>query len=147
VVESLLGTLFVLAANTLLRPVANRINRQPLTTPSVEVTCTVYLITAREHQKQALSLLRSLLEQLQHPLGDLAVHAFGEHEVEIEATLSATSIEQRARHPGDAPQRRGLCAAGVLEPEHHRVSPGGRPPGSPRAPTTGSSLWRAARIW
>jgi putative Mg2+ transporter-C (MgtC) family protein len=55
VVESLLGTLFVLAANTLLRPVANRINRQPLTTPSVEVTCTVYLITAREHQKQALS--------------------------------------------------------------------------------------------
>lgn len=93
VVESLLGTLFVLAANTLLRPVVNRINRQPLTTPSVEVTCTVYVITPREHQKQALSQLRNLLELLNHPLGDLAVHAFGEHEVEIEATLSATSIE------------------------------------------------------
>ena len=93
VVEAFVGTLFVLAANTLLRPVVDRINRQPLATPSVEVTCTVYLITPREHQKQAMSLLHQLLEQWQHPLRDLSVHAFGEHEVEIEATLSATSIE------------------------------------------------------
>ncbi len=93
VVESFVGTLFVLAANTLLRPVVNRINRQPMGTASVEVSCTVYVIAPREHQKLAMSQLHTLLEQLHHPVRDLAVHAFGEHEVEIEATLSATSVD------------------------------------------------------
>src|SRR5450830_521308 len=93
VVESFVGTLFVLAANTLLRPVVNRINRQPMGTASVEVSCTVYVIAPREHQKLAMSQLHPLLEQLHHPVRDLAVHAFGEHEVEIEATLSATSVD------------------------------------------------------
>lgn len=93
VVEAFVGTLFVLAANTLLRPVVNRINRQPMGTTSVEVSCTVYVIAPREHQKRAMSQLHDLLEQLHHPVRDLAVHAFGEHEVEIEATLSATSVE------------------------------------------------------
>jgi putative Mg2+ transporter-C (MgtC) family protein len=44
IVEAAMGTMFVLAANTLLRPVVERINRQPLDTPSVEVTNTVYVI-------------------------------------------------------------------------------------------------------
>jgi len=59
----------------------------------VEVSCTVYVIAPREHQKLAMSQLHTLLEQLHHPVRDLAVHAFGEHEVEIEATLSATSVD------------------------------------------------------
>lgn len=38
------GAAFVLAANTLLRPVVNRINRQPLDTTNVEATYTLHAI-------------------------------------------------------------------------------------------------------
>lgn len=39
--EAALATLFVLAASTLLRPIVDQINRQPLDVKSVEVTNTV----------------------------------------------------------------------------------------------------------
>jgi putative Mg2+ transporter-C (MgtC) family protein len=39
--EAVFGTLFVLSANTLLRPIVNAIKRQPLDSESVEVTHTV----------------------------------------------------------------------------------------------------------
>ena len=51
IIEAGLGSMFVLAANTLLRPVVNRINQQPIDTPAVEVTNTVYVITPRHRQK------------------------------------------------------------------------------------------------
>jgi len=41
--EAVLATLFVVCANTLLRPVVDRINRKPIDTASVEVTNTVEL--------------------------------------------------------------------------------------------------------
>jgi putative Mg2+ transporter-C (MgtC) family protein len=52
IVEAALGCLFVLAANTLLRPVVHRINQQPIDTPAVEVTNTVYVITPRIARKK-----------------------------------------------------------------------------------------------
>lgn len=38
IIEAVLGTLFVLAANTLLRPILNVINRQPLDQDSVALS-------------------------------------------------------------------------------------------------------------
>lgn len=93
ILEAALAAVFVLAANTLLRPVVNRINRQPIDTPAVEVTNTVYVIAPRERQKEVLGLVEQMLEQADYPLGDLAVHAFGDEDVEIEATLAATSVK------------------------------------------------------
>jgi putative Mg2+ transporter-C (MgtC) family protein len=92
IAEAVLGTLFVLAANTLLRPIVDAINRKPIDARTTEVTYTVYVIAWKQHQKQALDLLESLLEQASYPLGDLEIHAFGESEVEIEATLLSTSV-------------------------------------------------------
>ena len=46
--EAALATVFVLAANTLLRPIVNLINKQPLDMEFVEVTNTVYVIAPRE---------------------------------------------------------------------------------------------------
>ncbi|MDR3392960.1 MAG: MgtC/SapB family protein [Sulfuriferula sp.] len=92
ILEALVAAIFVLAANTLLRPMVNRINRQPIDTPAVEVTNTVYVITSRERQKEVLDILEQALEQAEYPIGDLAIHAFGEDDVEIEATLAATSV-------------------------------------------------------
>ena len=93
ILEALLATAFVLASNTLLRPIVNRINRQPLNVTSSEVTNTVYVIAARSHRKQALALLESMLETAHYPTNDLSVHAFGNNEVEIEATLLSTSVD------------------------------------------------------
>ncbi|ATH82160.1 MgtC/SapB family protein [Pseudomonas sp. KHPS1] len=92
-IEAALGTLFVLAANTLLRPIVNAINRQPLDVESVEVTNTVYLIAAKERQKEVMKALEVNLERGRYPVRDLEVQAFGEDDVEIEATLTVTSID------------------------------------------------------
>lgn len=93
ILEATLGTMFVLAANTIMRPVVNRMNRRPLDTAAVEVTNTIYVIAAKEKQKQALHLLEQALEDANYPIGDLVIHSFGTNEVEIEATLTATSID------------------------------------------------------
>ncbi|SDC85924.1 putative Mg2+ transporter-C (MgtC) family protein [Cupriavidus sp. YR651] len=93
ILEAGIGALFVLAANTLLRPVADRINRQPIDTPAVEVTHTVHVIAPRTHQKAALRLLEDALEAAQYPTRDFEMRAFGEQDVEIEAMLVATSVD------------------------------------------------------
>ena len=93
ILEALLGTLFVLAANTLLRPIVSSINRKPLDLASVEVTNTVYVIANRNRQKEILNMLEDSLVRHDYPARDLEIHAFGEHEIEIEATLAATSVE------------------------------------------------------
>ncbi len=73
ILEAALGCLFVPAANTLLRPLVNRINQQPMDTPAVEVTNTVYVIAPRLRQKEALRLLEDALEASNHPTRDLVV--------------------------------------------------------------------------
>ncbi|MFN3987087.1 MAG: MgtC/SapB family protein [Rhodocyclaceae bacterium] len=93
IVEAVLGALFVLAANTLLRPMVNAINRRPIDTSASEVTYTVKLIAARTHQKEALELLEDMLEAANYPVGELDIEMFGEHEVEISAVLLATAVD------------------------------------------------------
>ncbi len=91
--EAVMGALFVLASNTLLRPVVNQINRQPIDTLTVEVTNTVYVIAPRAHQKQALNLLENVLDKAEYGTRDVLVHAFGDDAVEIEAVLLASAVE------------------------------------------------------
>lgn len=93
ILEATLATVFVLAANTLLRPVVNRISRQPLDTSAVEVTNTVYVIAPRTQQKEALRQLEAALDEADYQSRDLVVHAFGDDAVEIEAVLAAASVE------------------------------------------------------
>src|SRR5215467_4039344 len=94
ILEAVSGTVFVLAANTLLRPIVLAINREPLDVAAVEVTNTVYVIAHRDNQKEALRLLRDELRRSNHPTHNLTIHAFGQEEVEMEATLAATSVDR-----------------------------------------------------
>lgn len=91
--EAVLGMLFVLAGNTLLRPVVNRIDRQPIDTEAVEVTYTFYLVTRQAQRKQALVILEQQFEEAHIPLRDIKVHTFGAEEIEFEAVLLPTSID------------------------------------------------------
>ncbi len=95
IVEATLGALFVLAANTLLRPLVNRIHRQPLDTQAVEATYTLVVIAPKARQRETRQHLEAALEAAHYPAGDLEVRAFGPDAVQIEAVLSATSVDGR----------------------------------------------------
>lgn len=93
VLEAVLGAAFVLCANTLLRPIVNRINREPVNTEMVEATYTIFVIAQKGHQREALQKLELELEHAKYPTQDLKIHSFGDDAVEIEAVLSATSVD------------------------------------------------------
>jgi len=91
--EAAIATGFVLAANTLLRPVVNRINRQPVNEQSAEAVYTVYVICRRAVQADVREKMAELLEAATYPVRDVAQHAFGPNDAEIAATLYATAVE------------------------------------------------------
>jgi len=93
ILEAGLATLFILAANTLLRPVVTFINRQPLDTVSVEVTNSVYIITPKHAQKIALKQFIQTLEEAGYQTQDIEVHQFGADDVEIQAVLTTSAVD------------------------------------------------------
>lgn len=119
--EAVLGTLLVLAANTLLRPIVNAINRQPLDVESVEATYIVYVIASRHAQREIMALLEQELEDCDYPPTHIQVKPFGQSEVEIEATLGATSVDARvidalvARLQSHACVQQAFCSASTSE--------------------------------
>ena len=90
--EAVLAALFVLAANTLLRPVVNRIQRQPLEEAFSEATYAVTVVCERDRQADVLDRLLLLLEQAHYPVRAVEPRPFGEREVQIEAVLYATAV-------------------------------------------------------
>ena len=93
VAEAGLATLFVLASNTLLRPVVNRINRRPVDDESTESTYYVYAICHRGAQGDVREQMLELLENASYPVRGVETHAFGPQDTEIEAMLYATSVD------------------------------------------------------
>lgn len=93
ILEATLAALFVLMGNTLLRPVVNVINRKPLEIESIEATHAVYVIAPKAHRIAVQEALERALETANHPLRDLDIHPFGQNEVELTATLVATSVD------------------------------------------------------
>ena len=91
--EAVLAAVFVLAANTLLRPVVNRIQRQPLPEAFSEATYAINVVCQREQQAEVLDRLLLLLEQAQYPVRAVDQRPFGERDVEIEAVLYATTVD------------------------------------------------------
>lgn len=91
--EALVAALFVLASNTLLRPVANRINRAPMQEAHAEAIYTLYVICDRDRQADVREKLMTLLENASYPVRDIDHHPFGQRESEISATLFATAVE------------------------------------------------------
>lgn len=91
--EALIATLFVLASNTLLRPVVNKINRQPVNEELSEATYTVYVICQRSQQARLRERLVDILEAANYPVRNITQHNFGASDTEIEAILFASAIE------------------------------------------------------
>ena len=89
--ESGLLTLFVIAGNTLLRPLVNSINRIPIDEETSEATYEVRLSANPERRtRRAKRSLR--LEKAHYPVSDVDSNERGDDAVEIVATLIATAI-------------------------------------------------------
>lgn len=96
IAEAIVVAVFVLAGNTLLRPLVNLINRQPIDDEMSEVTYTVCVICDRPIQKQAIELVEALLEKADYPIGKMEVRPFAQEEVQLFATLVSTSADSES---------------------------------------------------
>jgi putative Mg2+ transporter-C (MgtC) family protein len=92
VVESALLTGFVIAGNTLLRPLVNRINRIPIDEQTGEATYEVRLSVSASEVHDAREALIEALERAHYPVADVETAARDGDTMEIVATLVATSI-------------------------------------------------------
>lgn len=98
-------TTFVLAGNTLLRPLVNAINRSPLDERASEATYEIRLTV----DAASMDAVRDLLEAAKYPVSDVNVIERAEDVVEIVATLVSTAVDAKeldavtadlARRPG-----------------------------------------------
>jgi putative Mg2+ transporter-C (MgtC) family protein len=91
--QAALVTVFVMAGNTLLRPLVNAINRIPLDEEASEATYEVSVVTAREATDRAKEELVAHLEAASYPVGDLDVVHRPDASEEIVAKLVSTSVK------------------------------------------------------
>jgi putative Mg2+ transporter-C (MgtC) family protein len=92
-VEAVALTVFVLAGNTLLRPLVNIINRAPITEEATEATYEVRVTTDRDHLEAARELLESKLEISSYPIREVNDVEREPHSVEVVATLVGNTAE------------------------------------------------------
>jgi putative Mg2+ transporter-C (MgtC) family protein len=93
-IEAVTLTAFVLAGNTLLRPLVNAINRAPIKQGATEAIYEVRLTTPVDHIDEARELLREQLEAANYPLASIEVAAReGGEETELVATLVSTAAD------------------------------------------------------
>jgi putative Mg2+ transporter-C (MgtC) family protein len=92
IVEAMLLTAFVIAGNTLLRPIVNAINRIPLDERSSEATYEVRVTAAAEASADARELLVDHLESAHYPVASVETVESAENAVDVVATLVSTSV-------------------------------------------------------
>ena len=92
VIELAMLTGFVIAGNTLLRPLVNRINRIPLDDEAGEATYEVRLAVSSEKANEMRGALIDALEAAHYPVADVEAEERGDDTVEIVATLVATAV-------------------------------------------------------
>ncbi len=88
-------TVFVLAGNTLLRPLVNAINRRPLDERASEATYEVLLTVDAASLSNLREALVAKLEAAQYPVGDVQVINRADDVAEIIATLVSTAVEAK----------------------------------------------------
>jgi putative Mg2+ transporter-C (MgtC) family protein len=88
-------TMFVLAGNTLLRPLVNAINRAPLDEKASEATYEVKLAVISEALPDIRDRLVERLEKANYPVADVKVVEHGDDLLEIVATLVSTAIDPK----------------------------------------------------
>lgn len=92
IAEAGLITLFVLFANTMLRPLVNVINRIPINEQAGEATYEVRVTTLHSRIPAIRSLLLDTLEAAEYPVGNIQLEELGDERAEIVATLISMAV-------------------------------------------------------
>jgi putative Mg2+ transporter-C (MgtC) family protein len=92
--EAVLITFFVIAGNTLLRPLAAAIDRIPLNTRATEAEYEIRVATTPAAVSTVRKAALSRLAAASFPVADADVEAIGDGRVEIVATLVNTSVDR-----------------------------------------------------
>ncbi len=88
--EAILLTGFVLAGNTLLRPLVNAINRRPIDQGGTEAIYEVHMRTHADDRDASREFLREQLAAASYPLQDIEIVDEDDDEIEFVATLLGT---------------------------------------------------------
>ena len=91
--EAVALTCFVLAGNTLLRPLVNAINRAPIDQGATEAIYEVRLTTSADRLDDARDLLQEKLEAAKYPPRDIEVIERDGGATELVATLPGTAAD------------------------------------------------------
>jgi putative Mg2+ transporter-C (MgtC) family protein len=95
IAEATLVTGFVIAGNTLLRPLVNAINRIPLNERALEATYEVVVTTTPSELGETRETLIEYLEAAQYPVSDVTTLERSEEVVEIVARLISTAVDRK----------------------------------------------------
>ncbi|MBR1087452.1 MgtC/SapB family protein [Bradyrhizobium manausense] len=93
VAQAVALTVFVIAGNTLLRPLVNAINRIPLDEKSIEATYYFKLAVALDALPDMRDRLIDRLEDAKYPVADVEIVETGDDLIEIVAELVATAVD------------------------------------------------------
>ncbi len=93
VAQAVLLTVFVIAGNTLLRPLVNAINRIPMNESALEATYYFKLAVATDALPDMRDRLVDKLEAAKYPVADVDVVEIGDDILEIVAKLVATAVD------------------------------------------------------
>jgi putative Mg2+ transporter-C (MgtC) family protein len=91
--EAAAVTAFVLAGNTLLRPLVNWINRRPITEGTTEAHYRVYATCDRPNLADVRDLLDEVLARASYPVREVEIVSESESQVELEADLIPTTAD------------------------------------------------------
>ncbi len=91
--EAAAVTAFVLAGNTLLRPLVDWINRRPITEGTTEANYRVYATCDRANVADVRDLLDEVLSRASYPVREVEIMSESESQVELEADLIPTTAE------------------------------------------------------
>jgi putative Mg2+ transporter-C (MgtC) family protein len=84
---------FVLACNTLLRPLVNWVNRHPLAGLATEAEYRVHAIGSRDHLSDIRDLLEETLARASYPVQDVEALSETQNEIELSAVLVPTAAD------------------------------------------------------
>jgi putative Mg2+ transporter-C (MgtC) family protein len=91
--EATAVAVFVLAGNTLLRPLVDYVNRRPITPGETEALYQVHVTCAPAEAPSARDLLYEELERYHYPVREIEVVSEGDEIVELAATLVPTTAK------------------------------------------------------
>ena len=93
VAEAVTLTGFVLAGNTVLRPIVNWIDRRPIVSDLTEASYRVHAVCAPDDVPAVRDLIDAALESASYPIRDVETLSDNEDLVELAATLLPTTAE------------------------------------------------------